>query len=162
MVVGVIVGAWGLQGQVKVEVYTDHPDRFLPGNLVYLDGEATGILMVRDHKAGYVVGLNSVTDRRSAEALRGHALTVPSSELPILPEGTFFYFDVIGMNVVQTDGFALGKIKEILSTGGSDVYVIEGAPKDLLVPAVPEFIVDVDTERGVMTVSLPEGYLDEI
>ncbi len=160
VVVGVIIGAWGLRGDVKVEAHSDYPDRFVPGSSVYLNNERCDILRVHNHKVGYVVGLDGVPDRTSAELLRGKTLTVPASELPGLDDGTFFYFDIIDMVVCTTSGDELGKIEEILSAGGNDVYVVRGAGKEVLIPAAREYVDEVDVERGIMTVSLPDGYLD--
>lgn len=160
VVVGVIIGAWGLRGDVKVQAHSDYPDRFIPGSSVYLDNARRNILRVHGHKVGYVVGLDGVRDRTSAELLRGKTLTVPASELPGLDDGTFFYFDIIDMAVHTADGDELGRIEEIISAGGNDVYVIRGAGREVLIPAARDYVDEVDVERGVMTVSLPEGYLD--
>lgn len=160
VVVGVIIGAWGLRGDVKVEAHSDYPDRFASGSSVYLDNERCVILRVHGHKVGYVVGLDGVPDRTSAELLRGKKLTVPASELPELDDDTFFYFDIIDMSVRTTSGDELGRVEEILSAGGNDVYVVRGAGKEMLIPAAREYVVEVDVERGIMTVSLPEGYHD--
>lgn len=162
VVVGVIVGIWGLRGDVKVEAYSDYAGRFAPGNVVYVDGERTIILRARPHKAGYVVGLESVTNRTAAQAMRGQTLTIQSAALPVLDEGTFFYFDIINIAVRTTTGDDLGRVAEILTTGASDVYVIRGVAREVLIPAVAEYVLDVDTEQRVMTVSLPDGYLDEM
>ena len=56
-------------------------------------------------------------------------------------------------------GDELGRVEEILSTGGNDVYVVRGSGKEVLIPAAREYVVEVDVERGIMTVSLPDGYL---
>ena len=160
VVVGVIVGAWGLRGDVKVETHSDYPDRFAPGSSVYLDNERRKVLRVHNHKVGYVVGLDGVPDRTSAELLRGKTLTVPASELPGLDDGTFFYFDIIDMDVHTADGDDLGRIEEIISAGGNDVYVVRGGGREVLIPAARDYVDEVDVERGIMTVSLPEGYLD--
>ena len=160
VVVGVIIGAWGLRGDVKVEAHSDYPDRFIPGSSVYLDNQRCDILRVHGHKVGYVVGLDGIPDRTSAELLRGKVLTVPASELPGLDDDTFFYFDIIDMAVRTVDGDDLGRVKEILSAGGNDVYIVRGAGREVLIPAAREYVEEVDVERGIMTVSLPEGYLN--
>ena len=159
VVVGAILGAWGLRGDVKVETHSDYPDRFVPGGVVYLEDERCVILRVHNHKSGYVVGLDSIPDRTTAERLRGKKLTVPASELPGLDDDTFFHFNIIDMAVRTTSGDDLGRIEEILSTGGTDVYIIRGFGKEVLIPAVREYVADVDVERGVMTISLPDGYI---
>ena len=160
VIVGVIVGAWGLRGDVKVDLQTDYPDRFLPGKTVYLDAEPRAILRARGHKVGCVIGLEGIPDRTTAECLRGEALTIPHSELPDLDPGSFFYFDIIDISVRTMNGDDLGRVEEILPSGGGDVYVIRGS-ETILIPAVREYVVDVDVEQGVMTVSLPEGYCDD-
>lgn len=120
------------------------------------------ILRVHNHKVGYVVGLDVVPDRTSAERLRGKTLTVPASELPGLDDDTFFYFDIIDMAVRTTSGDELGRIEEILSTGGNDVYVVRGAGREVLIPAVREYVDEISVEHGSMTVSLPDGYIDKM
>jgi 16S rRNA processing protein RimM len=92
--------------------------------------------------------------------MRGKTLTIQSAALPVLDEGTFFYFDIIDMAVRTTTGDDLGRVTEILTTGASDVYVIQGVAREVLIPAVAEYVLAVDTEQRVMTVSLPDGYLD--
>jgi 16S rRNA processing protein RimM len=94
--------------------------------------------------------------------MRGQTLTIQSAALPVLDEGTFFYFDIINIAVRTTTGDDLGRVAEILTTGASDVYVIRGVAREVLIPAVAEYVLDVDTEQRVMTVSLPDGYLDEM
>lgn len=160
VVVGNIVGAWGLRGDVKVEAQSDFPDRFVPGGIVYMDNDRCVILRVHEHKVGYVVGLDVVPDRTAAERLRGKRLTVPASELPELDGGTFFYFDIIDMAVQTADGDELGRVAEILSSGGNDVYLVRGDGGEVMIPAAREYVEEIDVERGVMTVSLPDGYLD--
>ena len=103
--------------------------------------------------------MGSPTERRRS-CCAGKTLTVPASELPGLDDGTFFYFDIIDMAVHTTSGENLGRIEEILSSGGNDVYIVRGAGKEVLIPAARDYINEVDVERGVMTVSLPDGYLD--
>ncbi|MCY4527531.1 MAG: ribosome maturation factor RimM [Chloroflexi bacterium] len=160
VVVGEIIGAWGLRGDVKVQTHSDYPDRFIPGSSVYLGNERCVIVRVHKHKVGFVVGFDGVSDRTAAELLRGKTLTVPSSELPGLDDGTFFYFDIIDMAVHTSNGDELGRIEEIISAGGNDVYVVRGTGKEILIPAARDYVVEVDVKRGIMTVSLPDGYPD--
>lgn len=160
VVVGNIIGAWGLRGDVKVETQSDFPDRFVLGGVVYMDNERCVILRVHNHKVGYVVGLDVVPDRTSAERLRGKRLTIPTSELPELDGGTFFYFDIIDMPVRTSSGDELGQVSEIISSGGNDVYLVRGVEGEVMIPAAREYVDEIDVERGVMTVSLPDGYLD--
>lgn len=127
-----------------------------------MDNDRCVILRAHEHKVGYVVGLDVVHDRTSAERLRGKRLTIPTSQLPELDGGTFFYFDIIDMLVRTSGGDELGRVEEIISSGGNDVYLIRGDGGEVMIPAARDYIDKIDVESGVMTVSLPDGYLDEM
>ena len=82
---------------------------------------------------------------------------VPFSELPKREEGSYYYFQLIGLQVVTEDGKAVGTVKEIIETGANNVYSIstpEG--KEILIPAIPSCVLSIDVEAGRMTVRLPE------
>ena len=158
VVVGRVVGAWGIQGDLKVQSLTDVPERLLEGGLVYMDGQPARIERARPTKAGLRLKLDIVADRTQAETLRGAQLTVPRSEVRPAPEGTFYHFQIIGIEVLTEDEERLGQVLEILDTGGNDVYVI-GRPndKDLLLPAIADVILSIDVDRNRMIVRVPEG-----
>ncbi len=158
IVVGRVLGAWGVRGDVRVEPQSDDPDRFSPGSRVFLDGSPTVVLSNRPHKGGLVVRLESVAARNAAEVLKGASLTVPREEVGPLPDGSFYHFEIIGLPVYTTDGEELGVVHEILATGSNDVYVVrDSAGKERLVPALNGVVLTVDLEGRRMTVELPEG-----
>ena len=160
VVVGRVLGSWGRRGELKVQLHTDYEDRFASGSTVYTEGVRRIVEHSRPYKAGILVKLQGVNGRGSAERLRNAFLTVPATELPTLGESTYFYFQIIGMEVWTTEGEHLGFIHEIIETGSNDVYVVRRqSGRDILVPAIAEAIVEVNTERGRMTVSLLEGLL---
>ena len=112
----------------------------------------------RELKGGLLLKLDSVDDRTSAERLRGKSLSVPANEVPPLPEGTYYHYQLIDLDVYTREGERLGAVREILATGANDVYVV-GRPeaKDLLIPALKGVVVCVDLAAGRMIVRLPEG-----
>ena len=90
--------------------------------------------------------------------MRGSLLTVQEDEIPALPEGTFYHFQLIDMQVLSDEGESLGTIVEILDTSANDVYVVRGDEgPDLLIPAIRETVLLVDVEAGRMTVHLAPG-----
>ena len=90
--------------------------------------------------------------------MQGSLLTVQEDDIPALPEGTFYHFQLIDMKVYSDEGESLGVIAEILDTSANDVYVVRGDEgKDLLVPAIRETVLDVDVDEGRMTVHLIPG-----
>ncbi len=158
--VGRIRSAWGIRGDVSVEVLSDAPKRFAPGSVLRLKGKPTRVERSRKGKRGLLVKFDSVYDRTQAEALRGEELTVLPEQVEPLPDGVYYHFQILGMRVVAEDGERLGAVSEIIVTGGNDVYVVhEEGRRDILIPALPDVVLDVNLDAGVMTVSLPDGLL---
>ena len=158
VVVGKIVGAWGVRGEVRVEPLTDFPSRFNKEAVLLLDERPIRILASRKRRGGFVLRLESIEDRDAAEALRGFDLSVPSTELESLPDGSFYYFQIIGLEVWTGESELLGTVTEIIPTGANDAYVVAaGDGGQVLVPAVEEVVREVDLAGGRMVVSLPEG-----
>ena len=158
VVVGRVTGPWGLLGDVKVESSTDFPERFSPGSVLLLDGRPTRVVRSRSHKGAFVVKLDQVNDRTQAESLRGTILSIRRDETRPLPEGTYYYFQIIDMGVWSEDGEYLGAVTQVLSTGANDVYVVRDAgQKEVLIPALEDVVLEVNPAEGRMVVRLPEG-----
>ena len=153
-----MTGPWGIHGHLKVQPHTELPDRFAAGSRLYLDGLPATVISSRPHRVGYVIRLDSVEDRTTAESLRGTPLTVPEDDLAELPEGVFYHFQLIDMDVFSEEGENLGRIAEILETPGNDVYLVRKPDcRDLLLPAIRDVVLDVDIESGRVTVRLLPG-----
>ena len=165
--VGVIVNVHGLGGEVKVELHTDFPERFAPGAVLYMGEDLVPVTVVgaRPHKGHMLLRLEGVTDRDTAESLRGTWLFVPESEAADLEEDTYWIHDLIGLTVKDEAGTVLGELQDVLVTGANDVYLVKPAPelgvRELLLPAVASVVLDVDIDEGVMTVSLPPGLIED-
>ncbi len=137
---------------------TNSTERFEPGSILYLDGVSTTVTSARRNKAGYVVLLACVPDRTAAESLRGALLTVPEHDLAALPENTYYHFQLVDMDVFTDEDDYLGQIAEIIETPGNDVYIVRKPnERDLLLPAIRNVVLDVDTESSRMTVHLLPG-----
>lgn len=162
IVIGQLGRAFGVRGEVFVNLHTDSPERFLDLGTVYLGPEATPItlLSARPHKEGVVVRLEGYEDRTAVEALRGQALQIPRSDLPDLPEGENYVFDLLGLRVVAVDGEELGEISEILFTGANEVFLVNGPRGELLIPYISDVIASEDLEAGMITVHRFPGLLD--
>ena len=134
------------------------PSRFSPGSALHMDGHCVRVQRSRPVKGGMLVKLDTVDDRPQAESLRGRFLCVLRQEVRPAPKGAYYHFQIIDIDVWSHEGEYLGRVAEILPTGGNDVYVIrrEGRP-DLLLPAVGDVVLEVDPESGRMTVRVPEG-----
>ena len=152
------MGTWGLRGDLKVEVLTEFTERFSPGSTLYLDGQPVRVERSRSSKGGILVKLDVVNDRTEADLLRGRFVTIPQQEVKPLPGGSYYHFQIHDLDVWNEKGEHLGKVKEILSTGSNDVYVVSGeSRKEILIPALEDVVLDVNLQETRMTVRLPQG-----
>ena len=158
--VGRVLRPWGLRGDLKVESLTDFPDRFAPGQPLWLDGVERTVERVRTQKGALYVKLAGIDDATVAEAFRGHYLEVPESALRVLDEDEFYHHELIGLQVRTSDGSDLGRVVELLPTGGNVVLVVRGPRGEVLLPFVEDVVRLVDVQGGVITVELMEGLVD--
>ncbi len=156
MVVGKVLAPVGLRGEVKVEVQSDVSRRYSPDAVLYVDGSS--FLIARCHATAgpMVVKFHGLDSRAAAEALRGKMLCVPQSDVPSLPQDTYYHYEVLGMRVVTLEGEDLGTVTEILVTGANDVFVVNGNQGETLIPALADVVVAVDVKLGHLTVDMPE------
>ncbi len=166
LLIGKIVGFHGIKGSLKVVSYTETPDIFetdLPFLIVDTRGQSHThtIDWVKPHKRTLLMSFHDVEDRDAAETLLQAEIYMKKADLPILEEDTYYWFELEGLSVVDTDGKHLGWIESIFSTGSNDVYVVknedQGAASEILIPALASVVLSVDLDRGEMTVELPEG-----
>jgi 16S rRNA processing protein RimM len=159
VVVGQIKGARGIRGDLKVEVLTDNPRRLSTGGEVYLEGRRVVIERSRAINKGSLLKIESVDNRTEAIRVQGKFLMIPEEDVEPLPEGSYYHFQLLDMNVWTDDNKYLGELKEIIFTGSNDVYVVrvESEKKEWLIPALKEVILQVDPDASRMEVRLPEG-----
>jgi 16S rRNA processing protein RimM len=163
--VGRVVAAHGLRGEVVVEVLSDVPGRFAPGAslLLTLAGTAPRRLAVvssRPHKDHLLVRLETVEDRNAAEALRGGLLEVPLAEVPPAPEGSYYWFELVGLRCADRAAGELGRVVEVLEGGGGVLLRLEGPRGELLLPFVEAYQPAVDLPAGRIDWVLPPGFLE--
>ena len=164
LAVGRIVKAHGVHGEVSVDVLTDFPERFDTTEWIYLgnefEAEAYRLKKFRWHKKNILLTLEGVDDRDQAGRLRGLCVQVPIGDVVPLPEGDYYLYELIGLQIVTTNGQTLGKVVNILETGANDVYVVETPDKtDILLPAIPDVVKEIDTDAGKITVELIDGLI---
>lgn len=158
--IGTIVSAWGLQGHIKVIVETDFPERFSSSSRVYIDRQIMVIDGAAWHKGQVIIKLHGVDTEEDADELVGHVIEVHHSQLFNLENDVYFYFQLIGLEVITRGGDAIGRISEILSVASADVYVINGKGGEILIPATDEIIQSIDLDKGVMVIEPMAGLLD--
>jgi 16S rRNA processing protein RimM len=118
------------------------------------------VIGVRTQGQFALLRLQEITDRTTAEQLRGHDIEVPTTQALPLPKGQFYWHEVIGLQVIDaTTGRQLGTVKDILETGANDVYVVQGQGKEILVPAIKDIVKTIDPQAGRMLIEPLPGLL---
>ena len=162
--VGVISSTHGLKGEVKVFPTTDDPERFRKLKTVFLDTgkdyQLLTITGVRFFKNQVILKFKEFQDINEVERYRGRDLLIKREQAVRLAENENFIVDLIDLEVFDDTEQRLGILTDVLQTGANDVYVVETEEgKEILLPAIPSCILEVDLENGRMLVHVPEGLL---
>ncbi|HAA02915.1 MAG TPA: 16S rRNA processing protein RimM [Syntrophobacteraceae bacterium] len=167
VMVGKIGRAHGTGGVVRVSVSGETLATLVPGDHLYLrlpPGEVRTLTLeeIRSHQRMWLVRFAGITTREMVETLKGKELYLPEDQLPRLEEGEYYHYQLIGLEVQTTDGGFLGVLRQIMSTGSNDVYVVANDDQEVLIPAIEEVIRSIDLRNGRMQVALPEGLIDDL
>ncbi len=164
LVIGEIIGAHGIQGEVKVALETSFPERFQRLKSVLIgpgDGKAYRTYRMtnwRLHKNNVLLTLDNVTDRTTAEEMRGLFVAVPFDQAMPLAEDEYYVHQIEGLQVYTDEGEYLGKVAEVIFTGANEVYVVRNETgEEVLLPAINDVILDINLDQERMTVKLLEG-----
>ena len=157
--VGKVTNVHGLMGEVKVQPWADSPEFLCQFKTLYVD-EAHWPIQVeraRVHKNMVIMKFEGLTDVPGALSLRNAILYIDRSDAK-LPEGSFFLADIYGLEVRDAaSGEVLGEIADVLTLPANNVYVVRGGARELMIPAVPQFIAETNIEAGYIRVNMMEG-----
>jgi 16S rRNA processing protein RimM len=157
--VGFLRRPHGIKGEIIMDLHTDFPERMKTGRKLFVgdDHKPMTLTGVRPHGSGLLVKFKDVNTPEEAGLFRNQWAYVQTKDVP-LPEGEHYKHELLGLKVVDEDGNPLGELVEILETGANDVYVVkDDSGKELLLPAIPSVILDLDLGRGFLRVHLLEG-----
>ncbi len=170
MVVGRIVAAQGLQGEVRINPLSDFPERFTrPGRrwLRQRQGPDQEINLLSGRqlpgKALYVVRIEGINSRSDAENLVGQELLVPAADRPKLAKGEFHLLDLVGLEVrLEASGQVIGRVKDLLHAGNDllEVELASGGQQPLLIPFVQAIVPSVHLDEGWIGITPPPGLLE--
>jgi len=153
---GMIVNTHGVRGEVKILPWTDSAE-FLAGfERLYIDGAQFKILSAKVHKGCVIAALDGVSDIDGASEMKNKTVYIDRDDV-LLEDGRYFVADLVGLNALDAEtGEELGTIADVLSLPSNNVYVIKGA-REILVPAVPDFVVEVNIGAGFIKLRLIDG-----
>ncbi len=152
---GRIVNTFGIRGEVKIEPWCDGAEFLRRFAVLYIDGTPRRVASARPHKGMLIARLEGVDDVNAAMTLKNRVVSIDREDAQ-LPPGRVFLADLIGARVVDEAGRDVGTLTEVIDLPGQNVYVVRGESEHSI-PAVPEFILSTDVERGVIRVHMIEG-----
>ncbi len=171
--VGRIADAWGIKGWFRILPYSADPEALFSSKRWYLLPAEKGaktfsgtlrlaIKEAREHSDSVVACAHEVADRSAAEALKGARIFVPRSSFPTAAKDEYYWVDLIGLDVVNREGLALGQVRDLLSTGPQTVLVIEymqdGKTLERMIPFVSAYVDGVDLAARRITVDWQPDY----
>ncbi|XAH24952.1 ribosome maturation factor RimM [Xylophilus sp. GW821-FHT01B05] len=171
--IGRIVGAWGIKGWFRVLPYSADPEALFSSKRWFLQPAERGaktfsgtlklsIQEAKEHSDSVVASAKDIPDRNAAEALKGARVFIPRSSFPTAATDEYYWVDLIGLDVVNREGVALGQVRELLSTGPQTVLVLayeaEGKPQERMIPFVSAFVDGVDLPGRRITVDWQPDY----
>jgi len=162
VLIGACAGAFGVGGEVRLKSFCAEPEAIgRYGALATEDGRSFAVQIVRPLKGAFAARLSGVTTRAAAEALKGTRLYVPRARLPALAADEYYHADLIGLEVVDTGGAALGRVRAVFDHGAGDLLEIArpGAP-EILVPFTRAAVPTVDLAVGRIVVDPPDELTD--
>lgn len=165
VLIGKVVATHGIRGQLRVAPYSGDAESILSYHTIVLkgpDGESDSYEVAGSsvHGKKVIVSLASFHNINQVEHLVGREIFVKREQLPELPEGEYYWCDLIGLKVLTLGGEHLGELSDILAAGGNDVYIVRTGEKEYLIPAVEDIVAEINIAEGTMTVDPPEGLLD--
>lgn len=162
MEVGLLAGTHGLRGDLKLRPLPTGEYALKAGLEVLLENE-TGELTNRQltrctpHKQFLLVRFDGIHDLETASPLVGQRVLVRCDQLPELDEGRYFWSELEGLGVIDQRRGLLGRVEEMFTTPAHDILVVRGVHGEVLIPAIPPFVVQIQPEKGQLLVDLPDG-----
>ena len=167
VVLGRLMKPHGIKGAIRVEYYAESPELLEKPLMLRAGRFAPRPVRIREWslwKDQLILTIEGVNDRTQAEQLRGQELLIDASHLPEAEDDEPYLRDLLGLTVKLENGEVVGELEDIDFPAGQEMWVIR-APEseggyEILLPAVPEFVLDIDLDAEVVTIAPPEGLLE--
>lgn len=163
LIIGKILKPFGVRGELKVEILTAFPDRFASLRQVSIGDDAKSFKVERAHLHSHTIALvklAGIDTPAQAAQLRDQLMYVALADAVPLRENQVYLFQTIGLTVKTTEGQPLGKVIDVLDTHANDVYIVHDGTREILLPAIPDVIREINLARGEMIVQLIDGIVE--
>ncbi len=160
--IGRVARTHGVRGKIKINYFGEDASQFGLYREVFIEDpnglpQAYEVLEVKSQPNHLILQLKNIGTIEEAKRLIGKEVLIAKKSLPELPEGEYYWMEILGMEVETEEGKHLGRIQGILPTGANDVYVVQGARTEIFLPAIEGVIRSIDLKKRVMKVARTEG-----
>jgi 16S rRNA processing protein RimM len=162
LIIGRVLKPFGVRGELKIEILTEFPERFASLRQVFLgdDAKSFAVESARLHSGAALIKLAGIDTPENAAKLREQLVCVAIENAVPLPANHVYLYQLIGLRVKTTDGQTLGTITDVLDTRANDVYIVNDGTREILLPAIPDVVREINLERGEMLVELIDGLVE--
>ena len=157
IVIGKIIGAHGIKGEIKVFPITDDPDRFYDINYFICEGTEFKITGARKHKNAVLITAQTINDRNAAEILKGKYIEIRREDAVELQENEFFIEDLKGLKAYDTSSEKIYKLNDVFSTANTDVLEFKNDCETILLAFLDENISEINIEMGYIKADMSKG-----
>ncbi len=164
LVVGKLHKPHGVRGEMRMSVWTDFPERIVPGVELLVGREYRPLIVrsVRWHHQDMLIAFEEYRDRDQVGELRNQLLYVRAADRPELEEGEFYLHQLLGLRVVSDEGEDLGRVEKILETGANNVFIVRSSDGgEVLLPDIDSVVLSIDLAAGEIRVHLLPGLLPD-
>lgn len=161
--VGYLRRPHGVHGEIIMDLHTDFPERMKKGRKIFVGDEYKPMTIenARPHAKGMLVKFKGVETVEEAGMYRNQWMFVKKKDAPALPKGQYYKHELYGLKVVDENETPLGVLTDIIETGANDVYVVrDDSGREILLPAIPSVILDLEPAHGFLRVHLLDGLID--
>jgi 16S rRNA processing protein RimM len=163
-VAGKVGGIHEIRGKIKVYPPSTTLQEFSPGDVIFLRGSDRhirrySVTSIDVHKRHILLGIEGISTADEAKGLVGCPVLIEKNRSKALPDGEFYWFQIVGLKVFTESGELLGEVKEILPTGSNDVYVVRDGQKEYLIPATESVIREINLKRRMIVIHPLEGLI---
>lgn len=145
----------GIKGEVRIVPWADNAAFLRKFKVFYIDNKPVKVVHSRVHKEQLIAQLEGIDDINAAMPLKNKVIFIDRADAR-LPKGAFFIQDILGAKVVTESGEEVGRLTDVIDVPRGQIYEVKGETEHLI-PAVPEFVLNVDVDAGIITVRLIEG-----
>ena len=152
---GKIINTHGVAGEVKIEVWLDSPEFFKKFKRIFINGREYPVESYKTNKDFIIAKLKGIDNINDAMKYKEHTVCIDRGDVK-LPKNSFYICDLIGAKVINDDGTEIGTLEEVIENPTQLIYVVKGE-QEHLIPAVPEFVLSINGDEGVIRVKLIDG-----